>query len=199
MNILFLCLIAYVLGNISGSLLIGKILYNKDIREYGSGNAGMTNALRTFGKKAGAITFGIDFLKGLLAAYTGSRMMGEFGIMLAGIFVVLGHDWPILFKFKGGKGIATSFGVLVLATPGISFIMIVIFITIVVLTKYVSLGSVLAALTGVLFGAYFFLTARIYLSFMFLVLGLLTIFKHRGNIWRLVTGEENKIKNIRSM
>ncbi len=199
MNILFLCLIAYVLGNISGSLLIGKILYNKDIREYGSGNAGMTNALRTFGKKAGAITFGIDFLKGLLAAYIGSRMMGEFGIMLAGIFVVLGHDWPILFKFKGGKGIATSFGVLVLATPGISFIMIVIFITIVVLTKYVSLGSVLAALTGVLFGAYFFLTARIYLSFMFLVLGLLTIFKHRGNIWRLVTGEENKIKNIRSM
>lgn len=199
MNILFLCLIAYVLGNISGSLLIGKILYNKDIREYGSGNAGMTNALRTFGKKAGAITFGIDFLKGLLAAYIGSRMMGEFGIMLAGIFVVLGHDWPILFKFKGGKGIATSFGVLVLATPGISFIMIVIFITIVVLTKYVSLGSILVALTGVLFGGYFFLTARIYLSFMFLVLGLLTIFKHRGNIWRLVTGEENKIKNIRSM
>lgn len=193
MNLLLLCIFSYFLGNISGSLLIGKILYNKDIREYGSGNAGMTNALRTFGKKVGAATFVIDFIKGMIAAYIGSRVMGEFGIMLAGIFVVLGHDWPVLFHFKGGKGIATSFGVLVLATPWVALIMFVIFLITVMISKYVSLGSVLSALTGLIIGTYFFLTARIYLSAMFLVLALLTIYKHRKNIWRLLTGEENKI------
>lgn len=193
MNLILLCIFSYFLGNISGSLLIGKILYNKDIREYGSGNAGMTNALRTFGKKAGAATFVIDFIKGMIAAYIGSRVMGEFGIMLAGIFVVLGHDWPVLFHFKGGKGIATSFGVLVLATPWVALIMFVIFLITVMISKYVSLGSVLSAVTGLIIGTYFFLTARIYLSAMFLVLALLTIYKHRKNIWRLLTGEENKI------
>lgn len=193
MRILLLCLFSYFLGNISGSLLIGKVLYNKDIREYGSGNAGMTNALRTFGKKIGAATFIIDFIKGMIAAYIGSRVMGDFGIMLAGIFVVLGHDWPVVFRFKGGKGIATSFGVLVMSQPIIAFIMFVIFLITVIISKYVSLGSVLAAAAGLVIGAYFFLTTQIYLSAMLLVLGLMTIYKHRQNIWRLLIGEENKI------
>ena len=189
-----LSLFSYFLGNISGALLIGKLFYKTDIREYGSGNAGMTNAIRVFGKKVGIIPFIIDFIKGLIAAGIGFYLAGELGVMIAGISVVLGHVWPILFNFKGGKGIATSFGVLMAVTPLHVLLMFVVFIIVVIITKYVSLGSVLAAMTGLIMGAQFLLTGRVYLSALYLVLALVSLFKHRYNMVRLMTGEENKIK-----
>lgn len=199
MDVLLLCLLSYLIGNISGGLIVGKLIYGVDIREHGSGNAGMTNAARTLGKKAGAATFIVDFIKGIVAATIGAYFLGEanasFGIMLSGIFVVLGHDWPILYRFKGGKGIATSFGVLMVAQPILALVVFAIFLTITVVSKYVSLGSVLAAIIGLAYGGYLFLsgTEYLYLSAMILVLGLLTLFKHRTNIVRLILGEENKI------
>lgn len=97
--------IAYLLGNISGGMIFGKLLFNKDIRDYGSKNAGTTNALRVFGIKAGVLTFIIDVLKSILACFIGMKLLGLNGVLLAGIFVVLGHNWPVFLNFKGGKGL----------------------------------------------------------------------------------------------
>ena len=92
--------IAYLLGNISGGMIFGKLLFNKDIRDYGSKNAGTTNALRVFGIKAGVLTFIIDVLKSILACFIGMKLLGLNGVLLAGIFVVLGHNWPVFLNFK---------------------------------------------------------------------------------------------------
>ncbi|HSH36477.1 glycerol-3-phosphate acyltransferase, partial [Schnuerera sp.] len=112
MKVLLVICFAYLLGSFSSAYVLGKILMKTDIRAHGSGNAGTTNALRVFGKKVGALTFILDILKGVLAVYIGSMIMNYNGKLIAGIFVVIGHNWPIFFKFKGGRGIATSFGVL---------------------------------------------------------------------------------------
>ena len=186
-------IIAYILGNISGGMIFGKLLFNKDIRDYGSKNAGTTNALRVFGIKAGALTFIVDLLKSILACFIGMKLLGLNGVLLAGIFVVLGHNWPVFLNFKGGKGIASSFGFIIFLDYQIAIVAIIMFITIVVLTKYISLGSMLT-MTLVLPISYIFFGYRnIYVLLTFLFLASLSIFRHKSNIMRLVNGNENKI------
>ncbi|WP_099203286.1 glycerol-3-phosphate 1-O-acyltransferase PlsY [Miniphocaeibacter massiliensis] len=195
MKIILIGIIAYFIGNISGGIILSKLVYKQDIREHGSGNAGSTNALRVFGKKAGAFTFIIDFLKGLIITYVGGKLQGDLGVFVAGLFVVLGHDWPAIYGFKGGKGIATSFGVLVAISPIHILAVFVIFVIVVVATKYVSLGSIIAALLCILVGGYFILSKNNnYIGILYIVLALITTFKHRANIKRLFTGKETKIK-----
>ena len=193
MKLILLSLFSYFIGNISGSLLLVKLLYNQDIRHFGSGNAGMTNALRNFGKKIGIATFGIDFLKGIIAAFIGSYFFGEIGLMLAAIFVVIGHDWPMIFNFKGGKGIATSFGVLIVASPILALLMFLIFLVTVIFTRYVSLGSIISAITGIFVGLIFLIRGNTNFFWIFVVLACLTIYKHRDNIRRLLKNQENKL------
>ena len=193
---IILIIIAYLLGNISTSTIIAKKMYNVDIRTQGSGNPGSTNVLRTLGKKAGAITFAGDLLKGLvsvLIARVVSRLIGldeTTAAYLAVVAVVSGHNWPVFFGFKGGKGVATSLGAMIGMNPVTALTCFGIFLVIVFITKYVSLGSVVGIASSPLFMiaqgnkkgilVTLFLTAS-------------AIYTHRENIKRLLNGTERKI------
>lgn len=186
--------VAYLLGNISGGMIFGKLLFNKDIRDYGSKNAGTTNALRVFGIKAGVLTFIIDVLKSILACFIGMKFLGLNGVLLAGIFVVLGHNWPVFLNFKGGKGIASSFGFIMFLDYKIAIVAILIFVTIVILSKYISLASMLTTTLVLPISYIFFVYRNFYVLSTFFLLASLSIYRHKSNIVRLINGNENKIK-----
>lgn len=184
---------SYLIGNFSSAYILGKIFKKTDIRTYGSGNAGATNALRVFGKKVGILAFIFDVLKGILAVYIGGRIMGDKGKLIAAVFVVLGHNWPVFLKFKGGKGIATSLGVLLYLHFPTAIVCIAIGLLVIIKTRYVSLGSIICACLVPIIGTimnkpfnrnYFIVT---------LILGVLAVFKHRSNIKRLIDGKEFKL------
>ena len=136
--------IAYLLGNISPSTILAKMA-GKDIKKEGSGNAGTTNALRVLGKKAALITLVIDIGKGVVAVLLGGIISGPEAAMICAPAVFIGHVWPVLLKFKGGKGVATAFGTLLAVNWQLALICLAIVIVVVVLTRMVSLGSVTAA------------------------------------------------------
>ena len=146
-------IIAYLLGSISFSIIFSKKFAGFDVREKGSGNAGTTNVLRTVGKKAAILTLICDCLKGVIAvlvAFIAGKIIKDLDrsllVQLAGIFVILGHTFPIFFKFKGGKGVATSLGVLLIVNWQIGLICLVFALVLMALTKFVSLGSITAAI-----------------------------------------------------
>lgn len=199
-------IVAYLLGSISFSVIITKKMAGFDVREKGSGNAGTTNVLRTVGKKAAIITLICDILKGvvaillaLLAGYIIKGLDNALLVQLAGIFVILGHTFPIFFKFKGGKGIATSLGVLLMINWQIGLICLVFAIILIILTKMVSVGSIAAAILFpvlVIFINQNYIVAESsnwsYLIFSIIIV-LLVILNHRENIKRILNGTENKI------
>lgn len=193
MKIFTVLLLSYLIGNFSTSYFIGKVLKNLDIREYGSGNAGATNALRVLGIKAGLLTFIVDALKGVLAVYIGGKLLAYDGELISGILVVIGHNWPIFLNFKGGKGVATSIGVILYINPLIALIVMLIGITVLSLTKYVSLSSItgmaLLPLIGVLVNKEFEVKFFVFT----LIIGIMGILRHKSNIIRLVNGNESKI------
>lgn len=184
-----LVLIAYLLGNFSTSFIVGKLFGRIDIRKHGSGNAGSTNVFRTLGAKAGAIALVGDALKGVLAVYLGQRFGGADLALICGGAAIVGHNWPIILKFKGGKGIATSIGVVTMIQPLSALICIAFGLVILFKFKYVSLASVLAISILPIVIAY---KGRDYFIFA-LVLALMAIYRHRANIKRLMNGTENKI------
>ncbi|MFO7153355.1 MAG: glycerol-3-phosphate 1-O-acyltransferase PlsY [Caldicoprobacter oshimai] len=191
MKLLIAVLAGYLLGSIPPSFLAGKIVRNIDIRQYGSGNAGATNVLRVLGVKAGIAVFLADILKGVLAALIGRWMGGETGAALAGFAAIVGHNWPVFLNFRGGKGIATSFGVLLVLFPLISIILFVIGVIIIAVTRYVSLGSITAA---ILFPILLVMFGYDWKMVLFGVLvGGLALYRHRSNISRLIEGKENKL------
>lgn len=194
MKYVFLGFISYLTGNFSGGIIVSKIILGEDIRSHGSGNAGATNALRVFGKRIGALTFLIDFLKGLIMVLIGKYLFGDIGILISGLAVVIGHDWPAVFSFRGGKGIATSFGVLVLAAPKFVLAMLVLFTVVVSISKYVSLGSIIMSICAILLGVYKIYTeVNTYIGILLIALGIISIYKHIPNIIRLINGNENKL------
>lgn len=194
-KLLIVMAISYLIGSIQTSYLIGKIIKKTDIRKHGSGNAGSTNALRVFGKKIAFTTLTIDVLKGVIATIVGSSILGMEGKALAGIFVVLGHNFPFYLKFKGGKGVATTIGSGLMITPISGIISIVIGVSIIAKTKYVSLG----AMIGVTIWPILTIIINIknnnllILSLTSIFLALMIILKHRTNIKRLLNKDENKI------
>lgn len=190
-------LIGYLLGSINTSIIVGKFFYKTDVREHGSGNAGATNTLRILGKSAAiSVLFG-DFLKGVIACLIGRYLAGELlpgiyaGEYLAGMFAVLGHNWPVYFKFKGGKGVLTSFAVVLMFSPLAALNCLVGFIIIVALTRYVSLGSVVCAvffpIMAFLFGEPLLMVA------VGTLLAILIVVRHSANIQRLLAGNEKKL------
>ena len=197
-------LAAYLLGSISFSVIISKKMAGFDVREKGSGNAGSTNVLRSVGKKAAAITLVCDILKGVIAVLiafiigliAGDSVDKALLLQLAGFFVVLGHTFPVFFGFKGGKGIATALGVLLITNWNIALICLVFALVIMALTRTVSLGSIIAA---VLFPILvLFMPHNAYIVdggyFIFgIILAALVIFNHRENVKRLLEGKENKL------
>ena len=186
-----LIIMSYFIGNISPSVIISKRYNNIDIRNHGSGNAGTTNVMRVMGKKAGAIVFLMDLLKGLvptsIGLYFGNIEVGFF----CGVSTVIGHIFPLMLNFKGGKGVATSFGVGLILAPMYALIGLLVFAAVVAKTKYVSLGSILGVLT---FPILQIATSRNpAVITMSLVLGLLVLYSHRANIKRLLNGTESKL------
>jgi len=180
----------YLLGSINSSIIVGK-LYRIDIRQYGSGNAGMTNTLRTLGKKAAFFVLIGDILKGILSYLIGLILAGSTGAMMAGTCAILGHNWPIYFGFRGGKGALTSIAVLFMMNAEIALILLIVFVITVALTRYVSLGSMIgAALFPVLAIAY---KQNIGFVIFALVIGLLVILRHHSNIVRILNGTESKL------
>ena len=197
-------IIAYLLGSISFSVIFSKKLAGFDVREKGSGNAGTTNVLRTVGKKAAALTLLCDCLKGVFAvlvAFIAGKIVKDTDssllVQLAGIFVVLGHTFPVFFKFKGGKGVATALGVLLITNWRIGLICLVFALVIMALTRIVSAGSVVAAVLFpvlVLFMHTNYTISEGSSYFVYsIILAVIVLFNHRSNIKRILSGTENKL------
>jgi len=186
-------IVAYLIGNLSPSYLIGKLAKNIDIREHGSGNAGATNVLRVMGKKFAALTFIVDALKGVLAVVAVRYFFGEDYAMVAGIFVVVGHNWPFILKFKGGKGVATSIGLILVIHPFYGLMAMLIGIATILKSKIVSLGSIVGMISFTLLVLIF---SRDYAIFA-VVLATMSLFRHKENIRRLIRGEEKTISKKR--
>lgn len=197
MNIFITILLSYLIGCFSSAYFLGKISKNIDIRNYGSGNAGATNALRVLGKKIGALTFALDILKGVIAVLIGRALFGFNGSLLAGIFVVIGHNFPVFLGFKGGKGVATSFGVLLMLNWEAALLCLLVAASIIIFTKYVSLGSIVASISAPLMMVLTLDSVNKYLYITTWLLAALSVYRHKANILRLCRGEENKLgKNI---
>ena len=197
-------IIAYLIGSISFSVIISKKMAGFDVREKGSGNAGATNMLRSIGKRAAILTLIGDALKGVIAilvAIIAGVIVKDLDkallVQLAGIFVVIGHTFPIFFQFKGGKGVATSLGVLLMTNWQIGLICLVFALVLMALTKMVSMGSVGAAILFpvlVLFinSNYTVQDGSSYFIYS-IILAIIVSFNHRTNIQRILNGTENKL------
>lgn len=199
-----MAIIAYLIGSVNFSVILSKKMAGFDLREKGSGNAGTTNMLRTVGKGAAALTLICDVLKGVVAIGI-AILMGKAGadidkallVQIAGIAVVLGHTFPIFFQFKGGKGVATSLGVLLLSNWQIGLICLVFGLLLIILTRMVSLGSCAAAvlypvLTLFIHEHYIVSEGNDYFIYSIL-LAIIVLWNHRANIKRIMSGTENRI------
>lgn len=228
--------ISYLIGSVNFSILISKVISGKDIRESGSGNAGATNMLRTYGKKMGVLTLLLDVLKGIIvillailisnlySSYmhevlynTGDIPVGSSIIMvplkyIAGVCVILGHNFPLYFGFKGGKGVATSLGVVLMLDWKVGLIVAVCAIAVMAVTRYVSLGSIIGGALYIIIEVIgiFIVAVKPFLEFgtdaikfivlptwiklgCVIIIGGLLIARHHANIKRLLNGTENKL------
>ncbi|MGM0395781.1 MAG: glycerol-3-phosphate 1-O-acyltransferase PlsY [Bacillota bacterium] len=193
MKLLLVLILSYLIGSFSSAYVVGKAFKQIDIRNHGSGNAGATNALRIMGKKLGVLTFLMDFVKGTVAVLIGLNLGGYNGGLIAGLFAVIGHNWPVFFRFKGGKGIATTIAAMAVIQFPITLISVILGVATAIISKYVSLGSLVfltvlfvLTFTGLSDGK----TSTSIMTFLLMILG---YFRHRENIKRLVKGTENKI------
>ncbi len=197
-------IIPYLIGSFNFAVIISKKRYGEDIRTKGSGNGGTTNMQRTYGNRAAVFTMAGDMLKAVVAVTVGCALMGlvEGGYMAA-FFCVLGHMFPLYYRFKGGKGVATSAAAMLMLNPVVFFVILFVFVFIVVSTKYVSLGSVMAALLyPVILHRINTITVEWYKAngimwgtdviFAFLM-AMMVVFMHRGNIKRLMNHTESKL------
>jgi glycerol-3-phosphate acyltransferase PlsY len=193
--------IAYLLGSIPTAIWIGKWRYGIDIREHGSKNAGATNTFRVLGKKPGIIVLCIDIVKGFIATYlpvffllyTESPETVVNIQLIAGVFAVLGHILPVFEHFKGGKGVATSLGVVIGIHPPAAGICIVLFLIVFLISHYVSLGAICVAFAFPFIVEFVFHNDFFWLSVFSIVLSSSVLFSHRKNIKRLLKGEESKM------
>lgn len=192
-NLIFL-VVAYLLGSINTSIIVSKIMIGDDIRKHGSGNAGATNTLRTVGKKGALYVVLGDVLKAVVAILFAK--LAPFttvnAIYIAGIGAVLGHNFPLYFQFKGGKGIVVSLVAILFADPILGLVTFVAAIAIMAITRYVSLGSMLGAVIFAILSLIFKAGNTDFIVFSF-ILAILAIYMHRENLARLLAGTENKL------
>ena len=189
---------AYLLGSIPVGWIVGKVFYHKDIRKDGSGNVGATNALRLFGTATGIVVLLLDAAKGFIATFLAVKQLpaGSPIIALCALLVILGHVFPLYLGFKGGKGVATAAGAFLGVAPASLGLGLVAFIIVTWLSRYVSLGSIVAALVFLVHSLWQISRAEaadyaslVLISFVVLMI----LIKHRGNMLRLIQGTENKI------
>lgn len=197
-----LIITAYLLGSVSSSILIGNIFYDIDVREHGSGNAGFTNAVRVLGWKAGVPVFIFDVAKGTLAvmlaiifnaAEPGTKELINIQLLL-GMAVLLGHIFPIYFNFKGGKGVATLLGLLVGIVPLPTLVCIGVFIATLLITRYVSVSSMMAGITFPFAVIFIFHITIIGMVIFSIAVAVLLIITHQKNIVRLLHGDETRVR-----
>ena len=195
LRILVTALVCYFLGNHNGAICVSAML-GDDVRAHGSGNAGLTNFIRNYGASRSALVILIDVCKAVLACMLGGLMFPEYAIAgrtLAGVCVMLGHDFPALQGFRGGKGILSGWFVALMIDWRLFVLIGIVFFAAYLLTQYVSLGSVLAAITfGVGFVWFYHYDILVMLGGLFM--SVLTTYQHRGNIVRLLKGQERKTK-----
>ncbi len=193
--------VAYLLGSVSCAVLVSKVLYKKDIRNYGSGNAGMTNVLRTFGKKAAAITMTGDVLKGTIAVIIGRILFSlagvgsVYGAYIAAVFALIGHVYPIYFGFKGGKAVSVSTGAIIGINPILVVPVLLVFAVSFLSTKMVSVGSICCAISyPILTYMYYLFIGEMNLIAILAscAMAMFVVFLHRKNIGRIINGTEYK-------
>ena len=199
---ILMAVIAYAIGSVNFSIIFSKKFAGFDVREKGSGNAGSTNMLRSVGKGPAALTLICDILKGvvtiLLAIGIGkiaTEVKPEILVQIAGVFVVIGHTFPVYFGFKGGKGVATSLGILLLINWQIGLICLVFALAIMIFTRMVSLGSIMVSILFPILTIFItenYIVDGNYIVFGF-IMAAIVIFNHRANIKRIYNGEEHKI------
>lgn len=208
MLILVIIIAAYLIGSIPTGLLVGRLGYKVDLRQFGSGNIGSTNALRVLGGLAAAIVFAGDLLKGILVMTVASYLFPQAptlinkvtiansyqatAMVLAGLSTIIGNNYSVYLGFKGGKGVAVSAGVLLILVPTVTLLLFAIWFFTVILTRYVSLGSILIAL---LFPVLMYFAAKNNWPYQIfsLVVASLVLLSHRHNISRLIKGEELRL------
>lgn len=184
----------YLLGSVNSGIVLSHFLYHEDIRTQGSGNAGATNMLRTYGTKMGVLTFLCDFAKGCVGVIIGRLLFGLLGAYIGGLFCVMGHIFPCYYRFKGGKGVATSAGMVLMTNWKVFLVLIVIFALLVYMTKYISFGSIMGYML------YPLLLSKmqsptdpslsILIAFIITITG---VFMHRQNLKRIFDGTESKL------
>lgn len=193
LGFLVVVLASYLLGSFNFAIIISGKLFNEDVRTYGSGNAGMTNMLRTYGKKAAALTLFADALKAVVSILIGRLIWGIVGAYVAGVACMIGHVFPVFYKFKGGKGVVVAAVTIFMTNWKVGLILALFFLILVAGTKYISLGSVMCALIYPLLLPRLLGNApQITILFAFALM-LIIVLKHASNIKRLLNGTENKI------
>ena len=206
LGILLSVAVPYLLGSLNFAVIVSRKRYHDDVRTHGSGNAGATNMLRTHGKSAALLTLLGDLLKAVVSVvFALSLMPGDGFAYIAGLCCMLGHAFPIYYNFKGGKGVVVAAGTMLVLNPAVFLICIIIWILIILCTKYVSLAAIVAAVLFPLLNFFlyvkdYFMTADYVVPYSFLlksifsvIMGILIVWLHRENIVRLVKGTENKI------
>ena len=207
LSALLLSAVAYLLGSLNFAIIISGKSYHQDIRDFGSKNAGMTNMMRTYGRRAAGLTLLGDALKAAVSCTLGYVMWGQKGAYLAGVFCIVGHMFPLYYHFRGGKGVVTAAVSILMCNPIVFLILFVLFVAIVLASKYISLGSIMCMLL------YPIILDRVDRSallnevppegspnvlFAFIIMALV-VWKHRENIKRLWTGTENKFSFKKSV
>jgi glycerol-3-phosphate acyltransferase PlsY len=208
MSEILLILIAYLIGSVSNAVWVSKRFYHMDIREYGSGNAGATNTFRVLGPTAGTFVMILDMLKGILAVQLALTIsfyaspdhltqLINFQIGL-GIAAVMGHIFPIWYEFRGGKGVATLFGMVLAIQPLVALCCVFVFLLMLFLTRYVSLSSIVASIAFPLLLVFIFRERELYYKLFAISIALMVVLTHQKNIGRLLAGSENKVPLFRN-
>ncbi len=184
--------ISYFIGSISGSFLLGKLFLKMDIRNYGSGNAGTTNAMRVMGKELGVLTFLIDFLKGIVCMLVIWKIFGREFLSLSMFFCVVGHCYPFYMHFKGGKGVATTIGCLAIIDTKLAFICFLVWLGTTLIFRMVSLGSIMLYICSAIIFPIF--AGLPFSSYIFIIaVAVLGIIRHTSNIENILKGKERRI------
>ncbi len=183
----------YLLGSLNFALIVSKRLCNDDVREHGSGNAGLTNVLRVYGKKAALFTLLGDVLKAVVSVFIGACFFGRETAFVSGLFCMIGHIFPLYFRFKGGKGVLTAITLILCLDPLVGLILLLLFAGIVWATKYVSLGSIICAMVYPILLNRLSGGQNLLITVCSFLIAALVVVMHKDNIKRLLEGKENKL------
>lgn len=187
------CIIGYLLGSLSGGIIISSLSGGPDLHTVGSKSTGASNVQRTMGWKYGIMTFFFDALKGLLSCFIASLLTGShFAALLAGLFCVIGHNWPVFFRFRGGKGVATTGAVMLYCFPLWALICIVLTVTVIAVFRYISVGSMLLVIVFFCL-SFHFSGGNACIIVWAAILMVMCVARHHANIGRLIHGTENKL------